>query len=130
MAQTILVVDDHANVRTLIKEYLTEVGYRIVSAGDGAAALAAASREPIDLITVAVQAPNVLVVPAAAVYHEGDNVFVVVAGDDGKSHRKNVKTGIVTHEKAQILSGIVAGEKVILSGAEPVPDGAAITIGK
>ena len=39
MAQTILVVDDHANVRTLIKEYLTELGYRVVSAGDGAAAL-------------------------------------------------------------------------------------------
>ena len=73
---------------------------------------------------------NVLVVPAAAVFHEGDNVFVVVAGDDGKAHRKNVKTGIVTREKAQIVSGIVAGEKVILSGTEPVPDGAAITIGK
>ena len=29
MAQTILVVDDHANVRMLIKEYLTELGYRV-----------------------------------------------------------------------------------------------------
>jgi DNA-binding response OmpR family regulator len=58
MAQTILVVDDHANVRTLIKEYLTELGYRVVSAGDGAAALAAASREPIDLILLDVMMPN------------------------------------------------------------------------
>jgi RND family efflux transporter MFP subunit len=73
---------------------------------------------------------NVLVVPAAAVFHEGDAVFVVVAGDDGKAHHKNVKTGIVTREKIQIVSGLTAGEKVILSGAEPVPDGAAITIGK
>ena len=58
MAQTILVVDDHANVRMLIKEYLTELGYRVVSAGDGAAALAAASREPIDLILLDVMMPN------------------------------------------------------------------------
>src|SRR5690348_5840699 len=58
MAQTILVVDDHANVRMLIKEYLTELGYRVVSAGDGAAALAAAGREPIDLILLDVMMPN------------------------------------------------------------------------
>jgi two-component system response regulator RegX3 len=56
--KTILVVDDHTNVRTLIKEYLTELGYRVVSAGDGAAALAAASREPIDLILLDVMMPN------------------------------------------------------------------------
>src|SRR5215211_3801149 len=58
MAQTILIVDDHPNVRTLIKEYLTELGYRVVSAGDGAAALAAAGREPIDLILLDVMMPN------------------------------------------------------------------------
>jgi DNA-binding response OmpR family regulator len=58
MAQTILVVDDHANVRTLIKEYLTELGYRIVSAGDGAAALIAVDREPIDLILLDVMMPQ------------------------------------------------------------------------
>ena len=58
MAQTILVVDDHANVRTLIKEYLTELGYNVISAGDGAAALAAASREPLDLILLDVMMPN------------------------------------------------------------------------
>ena len=73
---------------------------------------------------------NVLVVPSAAVFHEGDEIFVVIAGDDGKAHHKAVKTGIVTREKTQIVSGISAGDKVILSGTEAVPDGAAITIGK
>ncbi|HJZ49803.1 MAG TPA: response regulator transcription factor [Roseiflexaceae bacterium] len=58
MAQTILVVDDHANVRTLIKEYLGELGYRVVTAGDGAEALAAACRESIDLILLDVMMPN------------------------------------------------------------------------
>src|SRR6476646_4576317 len=58
MAQTILIVDDHDNVRTLIKEYLTELGYRVVSSADGAASLAIACREPIDLILLYVIMPN------------------------------------------------------------------------
>jgi DNA-binding response OmpR family regulator len=58
MAQTILVVDDHSNVRTLIKEYLTELGYRVIGAADGAAALAAAGHERIDLILLDVMMPD------------------------------------------------------------------------
>ena len=58
MGQTILVVDDHANVRTLIREYLGELGYRVVAAADGAEALAVAGREPIDLILLDVMMPN------------------------------------------------------------------------
>jgi DNA-binding response OmpR family regulator len=58
MAQTILVVDDHANVRTLIKEYLTELGYRVLTARDGVEALAVTGRERIDLILLDVMMPN------------------------------------------------------------------------
>ena len=39
MAKTILVVDDKANVRTLLREYLTEQGYRVVTAENGRIAL-------------------------------------------------------------------------------------------
>lgn len=74
--------------------------------------------------------PNVLVVPTAAVLHEGMDAYVMVAGDDGKAHRKSVATGMVARERTQIVSGLTAGEKVILAGAEPVPDGAAITVQK
>jgi DNA-binding response OmpR family regulator len=58
MVQTILVVDDHANVRTLIKEYLTELGYRVLAARDGVEALAVAGRESVDLILLDVMMPN------------------------------------------------------------------------
>jgi DNA-binding response OmpR family regulator len=58
MAQIILVVDDHANVRTLIKEYLTELGYRVLTARDGVEALAVAGRESVDLILLDVMMPN------------------------------------------------------------------------
>ena len=35
MSDTILVIDDQANVRTLLKDYLSNQGYRIVQAQDG-----------------------------------------------------------------------------------------------
>jgi RND family efflux transporter MFP subunit len=73
---------------------------------------------------------NVLVVPSLAIFHEGDMIFVVVAGADGKAHHRPVSTGIVTRDKTQITTGLVAGDQVILSGSEPVPDGADITVAK
>ena len=78
MAQTILVVDDHANVRTLIKEYLSELGYRVVSAGDGAAALAAASREPIDLILLDVMMPNLDGFEFLKIYRKEHDVPIIL----------------------------------------------------
>ena len=58
MSKTILVVDDHANVRTLIKEYLTELGYRVLTARDGVEALSVAGRASVDLILLDVMMPN------------------------------------------------------------------------
>ena len=39
MTETILVVDDQSSVRTLLKDYLTSQGYRVVTAADGQEAL-------------------------------------------------------------------------------------------
>jgi DNA-binding response OmpR family regulator len=58
MPRTILVVDDHASVRTLVKDYLTEHGYRVVTAADGQEALTIARVERPDLILLDVMMPN------------------------------------------------------------------------
>jgi DNA-binding response OmpR family regulator len=78
MAQTILVVDDHANVRTLIKDYLTELGYRVVTASDGAEALTVAGREPIDLILLDVMMPNLDGFAFLRIYRKEHNVPVIL----------------------------------------------------
>lgn len=85
---------------------------------------------PVQLEIMSDERPNVLVVPTAAVQHEGADAYVMVAGADGKAHRKPVVTGLVTHERTQIVSGLAAGDNVILAGPEPIPDGASITIQK
>ena len=56
--QTILVVDDKANVRTLLREYLTEQGYRVVTAENGRAALFTARQENPDLILLDIMMPE------------------------------------------------------------------------
>ena len=59
MKTTILVVDDHANTRALIRDYLTEHGYHVITAADGRQALALAAAEPPDLILLDVMMPHV-----------------------------------------------------------------------
>jgi DNA-binding response OmpR family regulator len=58
MSKTILVVDDKANVRTLVREYLTEQGFRVVAAENGQAALYVARQEKPDLILLDIMMPE------------------------------------------------------------------------
>jgi two-component system OmpR family response regulator len=54
----ILVVDDDENIRAMIAEYLTEEGYRVSTAQDGAAMRAAMARSPIDLVILDLVLPG------------------------------------------------------------------------
>jgi DNA-binding response OmpR family regulator len=58
MAKTILTVDDKENVRTLIREYLTEEGFRVVTADNGQTALFVARQEKPDLILLDLMMPE------------------------------------------------------------------------
>lgn len=58
MAETIMVVDDQSSVRQLLQEYLTEQGYRVVTAPDGQHALYLARHEQPDLILLDVMMPK------------------------------------------------------------------------
>ncbi len=58
MTKTILVVDDSLNVRTLVREYLTAEGFRVVLANDGRAALFTARTEKPDLILLDIMMPE------------------------------------------------------------------------
>jgi DNA-binding response OmpR family regulator len=58
MTETILVIDDQANVRTLLKDYLTSQGYRVVTANDGQMGLFVARHEHPSLILLDLMMPN------------------------------------------------------------------------
>ena len=58
MTKTILVVDDKANVRTLLREYLTEEGFQVATAENGRKALFVARHEKPDLIILDIMMPE------------------------------------------------------------------------
>jgi DNA-binding response OmpR family regulator len=58
MPKTILVVDDQSSVRQLVQDYLTEQGFRVVTATDGQNALYASRHEQPDLILLDIMMPR------------------------------------------------------------------------
>lgn len=58
MAQTILIVDDEARMRAMIRVYLEQEGYRVVEAGHGREALYIARCEKPDLIILDLMMPE------------------------------------------------------------------------
>lgn len=58
MAKKILVVDDKQELRTLLKQYLTQEGFTVFTARDGQEALFVARREKPDLIVLDIMMPE------------------------------------------------------------------------
>jgi len=58
VTKTILVVDDKASVLTLVRDYLTEEGFRVVTAENGRQALFVARHEKPDLILLDIMMPE------------------------------------------------------------------------
>lgn len=59
MMQRILVVEDDMDIQDLLKNFLQEVGYEIVLAGDGAEALSLFSASQFDLVLLDVMLPKI-----------------------------------------------------------------------
>ncbi len=75
--------------------------------------------------------PDAVLVPLTALLssHEGE-LTVLVAGADSLAHEHKVETGIRAEDKVQIVSGLKAGEKVIVAGGVGLEDGAKIVVGE
>ncbi|MBN1658569.1 MAG: response regulator transcription factor [Anaerolineae bacterium] len=58
MTKTILVVDDRAGVRQMVREYLVAEGFRVLAAENGRAALLIARQERPDLILLDIMMPE------------------------------------------------------------------------
>ena len=70
---------------------------------------------------------NVVLVPASALVREGEET-AVFAVENQTAKRREVKTGIESGDRVEIISGINTGEMVITSGQNGLPDGAKVTI--
>ncbi|WP_026566190.1 efflux RND transporter periplasmic adaptor subunit [Bacillus sp. UNC41MFS5] len=68
-----------------------------------------------------------LVLPLDALFDEGDRPFVYLV-KNGKAHKQNVKTGITSGKKIEILEGVTNGDKVIINGPDKIKDGSEVTV--
>jgi len=89
-----------------------------------------AAGTPVRVEIVSEQHRDALAVPATAVLHEDEDAFVMIAGADGKAHKRAVTLGLTTQNLAEIASGLKSGESVIVKGHQGLPDGAAIAPAK
>lgn len=73
---------------------------------------------------------DALVVPADAVQRTEGATFVWVANENNQATRREVHVGFIANNVAQIVSGLSAGEQVIVTGIAELTEGARITISK
>jgi len=71
---------------------------------------------------------NAIVAPNAAIQQGAQGAFVYVVNDDNTVSVRQIKTGPVDGERTAILSGLKAGEKVVIDGVDRLRDGAKVTV--
>jgi multidrug efflux pump subunit AcrA (membrane-fusion protein) len=100
-----------------------------VEADNSAGRLKPGASAHVSIVTEIVK--NAVVVPAAAILpgEEGGTMVLVLAADS-TVHRKSVEVGVRDGDKAQILSGVSAGEQVVTVGGIGLEDNAKVRIVK
>ncbi|MBT2722385.1 efflux RND transporter periplasmic adaptor subunit [Bacillus sp. ISL-46] len=68
-----------------------------------------------------------MVLPLDALFDDGDKPYVYLV-KDGKANKENVKTGITSGKKIEILEGVSKGDQVIINGPDNIKDGLEVTI--
>ena len=67
-----------------------------------------------------------VLVSADALVQEGTASYLFVVDAQKKAHRRPVTVGVVAQGQAEILSGVKAGESVVVRGQTALPDGATV----
>src|SRR5579884_2669562 len=143
--KTVLVVDDQSNVRTLLRDYLTQEGFRVVEADNGRAALLVARREQPDLILLDIMMPEMggydflrayrregkaPIILLTAKQEESDKVLGLELGADDYVTKPFGMRELVARVRAVLrrVEGEGAGEPEVLRAADVVLDRGAYSV--
>ncbi len=84
---------------------------------------------PVQVEILLAERANVAALPASAVLRGENGVaFVMVAGVDGRAHRRDVRLGLAARDRIEIVAGVTAGDRVIVKDAAQVPEGALLSV--
>jgi RND family efflux transporter MFP subunit len=84
---------------------------------------------PIEAAIVVQAREAAVAVPSAALVREGDSSILFVVNGT-KAVRREVRPGVASTDFTEILSGVAAGETVVVSGQDGLPDGAVVSVAK
>jgi multidrug efflux pump subunit AcrA (membrane-fusion protein) len=77
----------------------------------------------VEVTITAKTVKDALVVPTPALFKSSDGAeYVMLAGSDGRAHQKTLQVGVRNAEISQVLSGVIAGDAVIILGGYALPD--------
>ena len=73
---------------------------------------------------------NVILVPAMSLQRDDKGPFVWLVSETGQAVKREVRVGLTATGSTQVLSGLVAGDQVIVTGIAQLTEGIAVTISK
>lgn len=71
---------------------------------------------------------DAVLLPAAAIQRNGTDAFVYVVGDDGRAQRRPVQLGVAEATRVEAVSGVKAGETVVVEGFDKLQDGSPVVV--
>jgi len=77
-------------------------------------------------VTLRGHAESRLTVPFAALRSDGENAHLFVVDEEERARRRPVTTGLHLGDRVEILSGLEAGERVVVKGFLGLDDGTAV----
>lgn len=84
----ILIVDDEERIRTVLREYLSHSGYKIIEACDGLEAIDKVKKFPIDLIIMDVMMPNLDGISAVREIKKEYDIPIIMLSARGEEYDK------------------------------------------
>jgi RND family efflux transporter MFP subunit len=82
---------------------------------------------PVETIITVISRDATVAIPIAGLVREGDSMWVFVVAN-GKAIRRDVRPGVVSEALAEIVSGVKAGDVIVVGGLDGLPDGAPVSV--
>ncbi len=126
MAGSVLLVEDEENLSSLVEAYLAQEGYRVATVGSGGAALDLLEREPVRLVVLDLNLPDMDGLEVCRQIRARSNVPVVMltARDEEADRLAGLAVGADDYiGKPFSPQELVARMKAVLRRAEPDRDG-------
>lgn len=71
---------------------------------------------------------DALVLPSSVVESDQEGDYVFVIGEDQRAHRRNLTTSVLPGETKEVLTGLAAGDRVVVRGGNKLSDGQSVQV--